>query len=189
MSVTWTEEQKQVIETRNTNLLVSAAAGSGKTAVAMLALFAVARSGRQGAMMAPTEVLAAQHYESAVRLMEPLGVRVGFLAGSLTAKQRRDVYERIQLGLIDVVIGTHALIQEGVEYARLGLVITDEQHRFGVRQRAALAAKSEMPNVLVMTATPIPRTLAMVLYGDMDVSVLDEKPPGRRPVNSMSISS
>ncbi len=185
---TWKEILADLSSDKAMNRLVQGDVGSGKTAVAMLALFAVARSGRQGAMMAPTEVLAAQHYESAVKLMEPLGVRVGFLAGSLTAKQRRDVYERIQLGLIDVVIGTHALIQEGVEYARLGLVITDEQHRFGVRQRAALAAKSEMPNVLVMTATPIPRTLAMVLYGDMDVSVLDEKPPGRRPVKTYCVN-
>lgn len=185
---TWREILADLSSDKAMNRLVQGDVGSGKTAVAMLALFAVARSGRQGAMMAPTEVLAAQHYESAVKLMEPLGVRVGFLAGSLTAKQRRDIYERIQLGLIDVIIGTHALIQEGVEYARLGLVITDEQHRFGVRQRAALAAKSEMPNVLVMTATPIPRTLAMVLYGDMDVSVLDEKPPGRTPVKTYCVN-
>ena len=185
---TWQEILADLSSDKAMNRLVQGDVGSGKTAVAMLALFAVARSGRQGAMMAPTEVLAAQHYESAVKLMEPLGVRVGFLAGSLTAKQRRDIYERIQLGLIDVIIGTHALIQEGVEYARLGLVITDEQHRFGVRQRAALAAKSEMPNVLVMTATPIPRTLAMVLYGDMDVSVLDEKPPGRTPVKTYCVN-
>ena len=171
------------------NRLVQGDVGSGKTAVAMIALFAAARAGRQAVMMAPTEVLAKQHYQNIRDLMEPLGVRVGFLSGSLTAAQKRDADEKIQLGLYDIVIGTHSLIQENVEYARLGLVITDEQHRFGVRQRAALAAKSEMPNVLVMTATPIPRTLAMVLYGDMDVSVLDEKPPGRTPVSTYCVNS
>ena len=186
---TWREIAADLSSDKAMNRLVQGDVGSGKTAVAMLALFAAARAGKQSAMMAPTEVLAAQHYASAKELMEPLGVRVGFLTGSLTAKERRNVYDRIKLGLIDVIIGTHALIQEGVEYARLGLVITDEQHRFGVRQRAALAEKSEMPNVLVMTATPIPRTLAMVLYGDMDVSVLDEKPPGRTPVKTYCVGS
>ena len=186
---TWKEILADLSSDKAMNRLVQGDVGSGKTAVAMLALFAASRAGKQSAMMAPTEVLAAQHYEEARRLMEPLGVRVGFLAGSLTAKERRDVYDRIKLGLLDVIIGTHALIQEGVEYARLGLVITDEQHRFGVRQRAALAEKSEMPNVLVMTATPIPRTLAMVLYGDMDVSVLDEKPPGRTPVKTYCVGA
>lgn len=186
---TWKEIQADLGSDKAMNRLVQGDVGSGKTAVAMLGLFAAARSGVQSAMMAPTEVLAAQHYASAVRLMEPLGVRVGFLAGSLSAKERRNMYDRIRLGIIDVIIGTHALIQEGVEYARLGLVITDEQHRFGVRQRAALAGKSEMPNVLVMTATPIPRTLAMVLYGDMDVSALDEKPPGRTPVKTYCVNS
>lgn len=186
---TWREIQEDLDSDKAMNRLVQGDVGSGKTAVAMLGLFAAARSGRQAAMMAPTEVLAAQHYASAVKLMEPLGVRVGFLTGSLSAKERRKMYDRIRLGIMDVIIGTHALIQEGVEYARLGLVVTDEQHRFGVRQRAALAGKSEMPNVLVMTATPIPRTLAMVLYGDMDVSVLDEKPPGRTPVKTYCVNS
>ncbi|MBQ7064312.1 MAG: ATP-dependent DNA helicase RecG [Firmicutes bacterium] len=183
------EIEEDLASDKAMNRLVQGDVGSGKTAVAMMALFAAARGGKQAAMMAPTEVLARQHYDTIRTLMEPLGVRVGFLSGSLTAAERRDVNERIQLGLCDIIIGTHALIQENVEYARLGLVITDEQHRFGVRQRAALASKSEMPNVLVMTATPIPRTLAMVLYGDMDVSVLDEKPPGRTPVKTYCVGS
>ncbi len=186
---TYREIAADLASERAMNRLVQGDVGSGKTAVAMLALFQTARSGLQGAMMAPTEVLARQHYESICRLMEPLGVRVGLLVGSLAPAERREVNEKIRLGLLDVIVGTHALIQDSVEYARLGLVVTDEQHRFGVRQRAALAAKSTMPNVLVMTATPIPRTLAMVLYGDMDVSVLDEKPPGRTPVRTFSVDS
>ena len=185
----WREIASDLSSERAMNRLVQGDVGSGKTAVAMLALFQTARSGLQGAMMAPTEVLARQHYASITKLMEPLGIRVGLLVGSLSAAERRDITEKIRVGLLDVIVGTHALIQDSVEYARLGLVVTDEQHRFGVRQRAALAAKSTMPNVLVMTATPIPRTLAMVLYGDMDVSVLDEKPPGRTPVRTFAVDS
>ena len=137
--------------------------------------------------MAPTEVLARQHAEQAVRLLEPLGLRVGLLTGTVKGKERQGVLSGLEDGSIQVVIGTHALISEPVAYQRLGLVITDEQHRFGVRQRMALAGKAQEPNILVMTATPIPRTLAMILYGDMDISVIDEMPPGRMPVQTFCV--
>ncbi len=183
----WSEIQEDLCSPRAMNRLIQGDVGSGKTVVAMLGLYAAAKDGYQGAMMAPTEVLARQHFAEATRLLEPFGIRVCLLSGSLTAKTKRQVYGQIQTHEVDVVIGTHALIQEGVQFARLGIVITDEQHRFGVRQRVALADKSAAPNVLVMTATPIPRTLAMILYGDMDISILDEMPPGRSPVKTFCV--
>ena len=158
--------------------------GSGKTAIAFAVLYATARAGWQSALMAPTEVLAAQHYASAKEILEPLGVRFGLLTGSLTPKSRRTAHEAIKSGEWQVAIGTHALITESVEYQRLGLAITDEQHRFGVRQRALLAGKGNAPNVLVMSATPIPRSLSLILYGDLDLSIVDELPPGRMPVKT-----
>ena len=164
--------------------MVQGDVGCGKTAIAFAALFAAARHGFQGALMAPTEVLAVQHMRSAEALLAPLGVRCGLLTGKLSAAGRREAHTAIAEGRWDVVIGTHALISEGVQYARLGLVVTDEQHRFGVRQRTQLSLKGESPNVLVMSATPIPRTLALVLYGDLDISVVDELPPGRREVRT-----
>lgn len=162
--------------------LVQGDVGCGKTAIAFAAIRLTCACGYQAALMAPTEILARQHYDGARALLEPMGLRVGLLTGSLTAKQRRLAHEAIASGEWDAVIGTHALITEGVEYRRLGLVVTDEQHRFGVRQRAKLGEKGDAPNVLVMSATPIPRTLALILYGDLDISVVDELPPGRRPV-------
>ena len=183
----WSEIQEDLSSRHAMNRLVQGDVGSGKTVVAMLGLYAAALDGYQGAMMAPTEVLARQHFAEALRLLEPFGIRVSLLSGSLTAKTKKHVYAQIQNHEVDVVIGTHALIQEGVRFARLGIVITDEQHRFGVRQRVALADKSAAPNVLVMTATPIPRTLAMILYGDMDISVMDEMPPGRSPVKTFCV--
>ena len=185
----WSEIQEDLASDRPMNRLVQGDVGSGKTIIAFLALAAAAGCGLQGAMMAPTEVLARQHYEAAVSMLEPLGIRVGFLSGSMTAKEKRRMYESLMLQTIDVVIGTHALIQEGVEFKNLGVVITDEQHRFGVRQRVALADKSAAPNILVMTATPIPRTLAMILFGDMDISIIREMPPGRKPVKTYSVDS
>ena len=164
--------------------LVQGDVGSGKTALAFLALYAAHMRGWQGALMAPTEVLARQHYASAEKELTPLGIRPVLLTGSLTAKERALARARVANGEADVVIGTHALITDAVEYARLGLVITDEQHRFGVRQRTLLQEKGEQPNVLVMSATPIPRTLALILYGDLDISVVDEMPPGRTPVRT-----
>jgi ATP-dependent DNA helicase RecG len=161
--------------------------GSGKTAVAMAAMLVAVRNGHQAALMAPTEILAEQHLRSVRGLLEDLGVRVDLLTGSRPAREKDAVRARVRSGETGVVVGTHALIQEGVEFARLGLAIVDEQHRFGVLQRAALTEKGaagRAPDVLVMTATPIPRTLTLTVYGDLDVSVLDELPPGRKPVRT-----
>ena len=158
--------------------------GSGTTAVAAAICHTAAKNGIQSALMAPTEILAEQHFQSFEKLSEPCGIRVGLLTGSMTAAQKRHIRELTALGMIDVLIGTHALISDGVEFASLGLVITDEQHRFGVNQRGALAAKGKNPHVLVMSATPIPRTLALIIYGDLDISVLDEMPKGRIPIST-----
>ncbi len=163
--------------------------GSGKTAVAAALCFCCVRSGGQAALMAPTELLAEQHFRTLSGLLEGSGVRTALLTGSATAAQRRELYRQLREGEIDVAVGTHALISEGVEYRDLSLVITDEQHRFGVGQRAALAAKGVTPHVLAMSATPIPRTLALMIFGDMDISVLDELPKGRLPVLTYHIDS
>ncbi len=165
--------------------MVQGDVGSGKTVVAAALAYAAARGGAQSAMMAPTEILARQHYADLSALLEPLGVRVGLLTAGMPAAPRRETCSRLASGGIDFVIGTHALLSEGVTFRRLRLVVTDEQHRFGVRQRARLREKAEIPpHMLVMSATPIPRTLAMVLYGDMELSVIDELPPGRIPVDT-----
>lgn len=166
--------------------LVQGDVGSGKTAVAFGALALAAQAGYQGALMVPTEILAAQHFRTAEKLLGPLGISCALLTGKLPAAARRQARELAASGTAQVIIGTHALISEGVQYANLGLVITDEQHRFGVRQRTALSAKAEglAPNVLVMSATPIPRTLSLILFGDLEVSVIDELPPGRTPVKT-----
>ncbi|MBR6569868.1 MAG: ATP-dependent DNA helicase RecG [Clostridia bacterium] len=168
--------------------LVQGDVGCGKTALAFGAIAMACSAGYQAAMMAPTEILARQHYESAKAMLEPLGIRCGLLIGSLKAKEKRAAHAACESGVWNAVFGTHALISEGVKYERLGLVITDEQHRFGVRQRSTLQEKGahaeKAPHVLVMSATPIPRTLALILYGDLDVSVVDELPPGRTPVRT-----
>ncbi|HEY0868405.1 MAG TPA: ATP-dependent DNA helicase RecG [Fimbriimonas sp.] len=167
------------------NRLVQGDVGSGKTAVAACAMLAAVRSGYQAALMAPTEILAEQHANNLRRLFEPLGIEVDLLVGKQTATQKKKAYERSALGHAHIAIGTHALIQEGVQFANLGLVIVDEQHRFGVLQRKALRDKGlGNPDVLVMTATPIPRTLTMTMFGDLDLSVIDELPPGRKPVKT-----
>ncbi len=160
--------------------------GSGKTAVAAIALAATVRGGWQGALMAPTEILARQHHAGLAPLLDALGVRAEFLSGSLGAARRRDVHEKLAAGMADVVIGTHAVISDGVELPRLGLAVVDEQHRFGVAQRAALQAKAgeRDPHVLALTATPIPRTLALTFYGDLAISSIRELPPGRQPVRT-----
>jgi ATP-dependent DNA helicase RecG len=159
--------------------------GSGKTAVATAAMLIAARNGYQAALMAPTEILAEQHARGVRATLESLGVRVDLLTGSLSNKEKEAVRGRVASGETDVVIGTHALIQESVAFARLGLAVIDEQHRFGVLQRAALTGKgAARPDVLVMTATPIPRTLTLTVYGDLDVSVIDALPPGRKPVRT-----
>ncbi len=165
--------------------LVQGDVGAGKTAVAFIAMRAAVASGQQAALMAPTELLAEQHFKNAVKALHPEGVRVGFLSSSVPAGQARDTLGKLAAGAIDVLIGTHALIQERVEFARLALAIVDEQHRFGVTQRAELRKKGTLaPHLLVMTATPIPRTLALTLYGDLDVSIIDELPPGRTPIKT-----
>lgn len=165
--------------------LVQGDVGSGKTVLAMLALVKAVENGFQGAMMAPTEILARQHFEGFCALLAPLGLRIALLSGSLTKKQRQELYSRLAAHEVDIVIGTHALIQEEVSFADLGLVVTDEQHRFGVNQRAVLEKKGRLtPDVLVMTATPIPRTLTLTVYGDLDVSLIRGLPPGRKPVRT-----
>jgi len=166
------------------NRLLQGDVGSGKTVLAAVALFATVRSGFQGALMVPTEILAEQHMRSLTKMFEPFGITVGLLTGSVTGKKRKELLASLQMGMLDIVVGTHALIQEDVFFRDLGLVVTDEQHRFGVNQRGVLRRKGYNPDVLTMTATPIPRTLAISVFGDMDVSTLSERPKGRVPITS-----
>lgn len=170
------------------NRLVQGDVGSGKTAVAAAAIYMAVKNGFQAAMMAPTEILASQHYESLSEMFADSGIRVVLLTGSMRAKAKRSVLEDIKLGTADVIIGTHALIQDSVEFCNLGFVVADEQHRFGVEQRAKLLAKGSNPHMLIMSATPIPRTLALILYGDLDISIIDELPPGRKPVKTYAVN-
>lgn len=169
------------------NRLIQGDVGSGKTAVAAALCYNVIQNGLQAALMAPTEILATQHYESLSALLAPCGIHVALITGSTRAKAKREILEGLLNGEIQLIVGTHALISEGVEFKHLALVITDEQHRFGVGQRTALAKKGNFPHTLVMSATPIPRTLALMIYGDLDVSVLDELPPGRQPIETFLI--
>ena len=169
------------------NRLVQGDVGSGKTVVALLALTFCVLNGYQGALMAPTEILAEQHYISLTETLGKFGIRVDLLVGSLTKKKKENVLQKIKNNEIDILIGTHALIEDKVEFNNLGLVITDEQHRFGVRQRSKLSEKGMNPDILVMTATPIPRTLALILYGDLDISIIDELPPGRQPIETIAV--
>ncbi len=173
--------------TRPMNRLVQGDVGSGKTVVAAAAAWMVIQNGLQAALMAPTEILARQHAQSLDKLLAPAGIAVGLLVGSMTPAQKKEVKQRLKSGELKFVVGTHALLSGGVDFARLGLVVADEQHRFGVSQRAALTAKGERPHVLVMSATPIPRTLALIVYGDLDVSVIDQLPPGRTPVDTFVV--
>ena len=166
------------------NRLLQGDVGSGKTVVAAIALYAAITAGFQGALMAPTEILAEQHAASLAEWLEPFGVTVAFLSGSTKGKARVNLLERLAAGDVDLLIGTHALIQPDVVFKNLGLVITDEQHRFGVEQRRVLREKGINPDVLFMTATPIPRTLAITVFGEMDVSVLDELPAGRKEIET-----
>lgn len=170
------------------NRLLQGDVGSGKTAVAAAACYFCAKNSYQCALMAPTEILAAQHFQTLSGILEPLGVEVCLLTGSLTQKQKKAVYARIAQGDVHLVVGTHAIMQKAVEYNALGLVITDEQHRFGVAQRTALAEKGGVPHKLVMSATPIPRTVALMMYGDLEVSVLDTMPNGRLPVKTYAVT-
>lgn len=165
--------------------LVQGDVGSGKTVVALLALVKTVENGYQGAIMAPTEILASQHYETFSKMLKDFDIRVELFSGKLTKKKREAAYQRLKNHEIDIAVGTHALIQEGVEFHSLGLVVTDEQHRFGIQQRAELEKKGSLsPDVLAMTATPIPRTMTLTIYGDLDVSVIRELPPGRKPVRT-----
>lgn len=166
------------------NRLVQGDVGSGKTIVAIIALYKAVINGCQGALMAPTEILAEQHYNSLKEILEPMGVEIGLLTGSFSKKKKEEILQKTREGNIDILVGTHALIQKEVHFDSLALVVTDEQHRFGVTQRAILADKGENPHILVMTATPIPRTLALILYGDLDISIIDELPPGRKSINT-----
>lgn len=171
---------------RQMNRLLQGDVGSGKTLVALMAMLIATDNGCQACMMAPTEILASQHYETLCRFLDGMSVRVELLTGSVKGKKRETILRDLIAGTVDILVGTHAVIEDTVEFASLGLVIIDEQHRFGVEQRARLWAKNRvLPHVLVMTATPIPRTLAMTLYGDLDVSVIDELPPGRKPVTTV----
>ena len=187
----WHEIERDLAGRTMMSRLVQGDVGSGKTILAFLAMFLVADNGYQAALMAPTEVLARQHYEGFLKLMEEQGLSFPtiLLTGSDTAKEKRIAYERIASGEASIIIGTHALIQEKVEYANLALVITDEQHRFGVKQREALTTRGNPPNVLVMSATPIPRTLAIILYGDLDISVIDELPAKRLPIKNCVVNT
>ena len=169
------------------NRLLQGDVGSGKTMVAAAAAYLAVQNGQQAALMAPTEILAEQHYAGLSRLLTPLGIRVWLLTGGMTAKEKREAREAMASGAADLVVGTHALISESSAFQNLGLVVADEQHRFGVAQRSALASKGAAPHLLVMSATPIPRTLALIMYGDLDVSILDELPPGRQKVDTFLV--
>lgn len=187
----WGELREDMGSPYAMNRLIQGDVGSGKTILAVLALLMCAANGYQGAMMAPTEVLAVQHFETISSYVKKYGIafRPVLLTGSMTAKEKREAYAKIASGEANLIIGTHALIQEKVEYSSLALVVTDEQHRFGVRQRETLAAKGSVPHVLVMSATPIPRTLAIILYGDLKVSVIDELPANRLPIKNCVVGT
>lgn len=178
---------QDVLSGKQMNRLVQGDVGSGKTLVAVFSLLMAVDSGYQACMMAPTEILARQHHSSLTELLSPLGLEVALLVGSSTQRERKDILPRLQAGQIPIVVGTHALIEEGVQFQALALAVIDEQHRFGVEQRAKLWRKNEavLPHILIMSATPIPRTLAMTLYGDLDISIIDELPPGRQPIQTI----
>ena len=183
----WKEIKKDMEDEKPMNRLVQGDVGSGKTIVATLAMLKAVRSGYQASMMAPTAILATQHYENISKLLEPYGIKCALFTSSLTKKQKEILLEQLKAGEINIAIGTHALIEENIEFNNIGLVITDEQHRFGVRQRAKLSNKGENIDTLVMTATPIPRTLALILYGDLDISIIDELPPGRQKIDTYAV--
>ncbi len=191
-----TNAQKRVIKEirsdcgtgKQMNRLVQGDVGSGKTIVALMSILLAIDNGYQACLMAPTEILAVQHFEGIQQLVEPLGIQLALLTGSSKAKERRYIHENLENGTLQLLIGTHALIEDNVKFKQLGFVVIDEQHRFGVAQRAKLRDKAQIPpHILIMTATPIPRTLAMTLYGDLDTSVIDELPPGRKPIKTMHL--
>ena len=181
------EIDKDMESNKPMNRLLQGDVGSGKTIVSIIAAYKAAKSGYQSAIMAPTAILAEQHLQEFTKVLEPFGVRCELLQGGMRAKKRQEILQDLKDGKIDILIGTHALIVEDVEFKNLGLVVTDEQHRFGVRQRANIVAKGNNPDVLVMTATPIPRTLAIILYGDLDISIIDELPPNRKKIETYPV--
>lgn len=187
----WKEIENDIQSGYSMSRLIQGDVGSGKTIIAVLALITAACQGYQGAMMAPTEVLAKQHYDSVTELLQTydIPIQTELLTGSMTVKEKREAYARIADGRSQIILGTHALIQDKAEYRNLALVVTDEQHRFGVRQRELLAEKGETPHILVMSATPIPRTLAIILYGDLDISVIDELPSDRLPIKNCVVDT
>lgn len=185
----WEQVRQDLASGTVMNRLIQGDVGSGKTVIALLALLCAVESGHQGAMMVPTEVLAVQHYEEFQKYLEPLGIRVALLTGSMSAGAKREVKAEIARGEVDIVLGTHALIWEDVAFRDLALVVTDEQHRFGVRQREHFSEKGNHPHILVMSATPIPRTLAIILYGDLDVSVMEGLPAERLPIKNCAVET
>lgn len=183
------ESIAQMTSNYTMNRLLQGDVGSGKTAVAAALIYTVFKNGYQSAFMAPTEILTQQHYKTCLKFFENTDIKIGLLTGSVTAAKKREIKSQLKSGEIALIVGTHALIQDDVEFNNLGLVITDEQHRFGVKHRGALSGKGDRPHTLVMSATPIPRTLALMLYGDLDVSILDELPPGRQPIETYAIDT
>lgn len=183
----WREIDNDMKSEKSMNRLVQGDVGSGKTVVATLAMFKAVRNGYQATLMAPTSILARQHYEGISKMLKPFGIIVELLTGDVTKKNKTLILDRLKSGEIDILIGTHALIEDNVEFKNIGLVITDEQHRFGVRQRKILSSKGQKTDTLVMTATPIPRTLAIILYGDLDISIIDELPPGRQKIDTYAV--
>ena len=184
------EEIDKDMESKKTmNRVLQGDVGSGKTAVAMCAAFKAVRSNYQAAVMVPTAILATQHYQNFKKTMDKFDIRCELLISGMAKKQKEKILEELKQGKIDIIIGTHALLQENVEFNKLGLVITDEQHRFGVRQRSIINLKGENPDVLVMSATPIPRTLALILYGDLDISIIDELPPNRQKIDTFAVTA
>lgn len=173
---------------KSMNRLLQGDVGSGKTVVSIIAAYKAVKSGYQVAIMAPTSILATQHLESFSNMLKKYGIRCELLISSVTKKKKEEILERLQNGEIDILIGTHAILEENVIFKNLGLVVTDEQHRFGVRQRSKIVAKGQNPDVLVMTATPIPRTLALILYGDLDISIIDELPPNRKEIETYAVT-
>ena len=182
------EIDRDMESSKNMNRLLQGDVGSGKTVVAMCGAYKAVKSGYQVAIMAPTAILATQHLENFKGILENLGIRCELLISGITKKKKEDILERLKNGEIDILIGTHALIEDNVIFKNLGLVVTDEQHRFGVKQRTKIAEKGENPDVLVMTATPIPRTLALILYGDLDISIIDELPPNRKKIETFAVN-
>ena len=190
-----TKAQLRVLEDINSdmekdkpmNRLLQGDVGSGKTIVAMISAYKAVKSGYQAAILAPTMILANQHLINFEKILGQFGIKCVGLVGGMTAKQKREALAQIESGEADIIVGTHAILEENVVFHKLGLVVTDEQHRFGVKQRSTIVAKGENPDVLVMTATPIPRTLALILYGDLDISIIDELQPNRKKIQTFAV--